>query len=297
MGKYNAGIAAFILFSAVAAALPVQATSAAQASQSATTSEKADAKIGEIVQAFYASKDLRAFAEMAKKRPQDGGATYAFKAAFTCAEIQRFPDVKPGDYTDQALFVKKQAALKELRNRCQGFLPDELTPIRLGEQFKYKSSSGDVLEQMLGKLNEVYDELEQKKTPSAEHRRKLLNEAADLQEPLFINSAGMMNGLYYNEKKEEAVWFAGQSYTGKADLEQIVDASSWAACQFGTDCTASSLHLLMTCVYRNKCFDNADLYFRDKYASQPEVFEQLTAKRDIITAAIRTRDFSRLIRP
>jgi hypothetical protein len=52
------------------------------------------------------------------------------------------------------------------------------------------------------KLNEVYDELEQKKTPSAEHRRKLLNEAADLQEPLAINAAGMMNGLYYNEKKK-----------------------------------------------------------------------------------------------
>jgi hypothetical protein len=53
----------------------------------------------------------------------------------------------------------------------------------------------------------------------------------------------------------------------------------------------------MTCVNSNKCFDNADLYFRDKYASQPAVFEQLTVQRDIIVNAIRTRDFSKLIKP
>lgn len=297
MGKYNAGVAAFILFSAVAAALPVQAASDAQASQSATTSEKAGAKVGEIVQAFYASKDLRAFADMAKKRPQDGGVTYAVKAAFACAEVRRFPDVTSGENADQALIVKKQTALNELRDRCKGFLPDELTPIGLGEQFKAKSSSGDVLEQILSKLDQVLDDLAQKKVLSAEHRQKLLNEMVDLQDPVVIIGAGMIVGLHFNERSEESVWFDGNSYSDNASTHQIMDAWLWAACQFGTDCTANSLELLGSCVRNNKCFDSADLYFRDKYASQPAVFEQLTVQRDIIVNAIRTRDFSKLIKP
>lgn len=297
MGKYNAGIAAFILFGAVAAGIPVQAVSAAQASQSAATSEKAGAKIAEIVHAYNVSKDLRAFADMAKKRPQDGGATYAFKAAFTCAEVRRFPDVTSGNNADQALIARKQTALNELRERCKGFLPDELTPIRLGEQFKYKSSSGDVLEQNRSKLDQVLEELARGKVLSAEYRRKLLNEMVDLQDPVAISSAGMISGLHVNEKSEESVWLDGKLYSGKADADRILDAWVWAACQFGTDCTANSLELLGSCVRDNKCFDSADLYFRDKYAMQPAVFEQLTAQRDIIANAIRTRDFSKLIKP
>lgn len=265
--------------------------------QSASALLQAKGKTLEIAKAYYASKDLRAFAEMAKKRPQEGGATYAFNAINMCIDIQKIPDIKAGDYTDATLFGKKQAALNDLRYRCQGFLSKELTQPEFFELSKSMSDANDLLAQKRDAYFQMMGGLAQEKSPSAEQCQKLLNDLADLQDPDTIARFGTGASVYFNEKNELSFWVNGETYATRERRALVEDAWSWASCYLGVDCSANSLMLLSRCASDGKCFDSMDLYYRDKYAKQPGIFEQLINLRDIIVTAFQTRDFSRLIRP
>ena len=265
--------------------------------QSASTPVQAKGKTLEIAKAYYASKDLRAFAEMAKKRPQEGGATYAVKALDICIPIHKIPDVKANDYTDAVLFAKKQAALNDLRYRCQGFVGKDMTSESLGEFYKAMNQSGDLLARSRNDFFQLLGGLAQENSVTATQRLKLMNGIAELQDPDTIASYGIGAGLYYNEKGEQSYWVNGETYADNGGRELVEDAWRWASCQLGVDCKANSLLLLTFCIHDSKCFDSIDLYYRDKYATQPGIFEQLIILRDVIVNAFRTRDFSKLIRP
>ncbi|MBR7782653.1 hypothetical protein [Undibacterium luofuense] len=265
--------------------------------RSASTPVQAKGKTLEIAKAYYASKDLRAFAEMAKKRPQEGGATYAFNAINICIDIQKIPDIKASDYTDAVLFGKKQSALNDLRYRCQGFLSKELTQQGLSELSKSMSDAKDLLAQKRDGYFQTMGGLAQEKAPSAEQRQKLLIDLADLQDPDTIARFGIGASVYFNEKNELSFWVSGETYATRERRALIEDAWSWASCYLGVDCGANSLILLTRCASDSKCFDSIDLYYRDKYATQPGIFEQLIILRDVIVNAFRTRDFSKLVRP
>jgi hypothetical protein len=269
-------------------AVPVQASSEPAAAPNPTKG-----KTLEIAKAFYASKDLRAFAEMAKKRPQEGGGTYAFDAINICLFIRKVADAKATDYTDAGLFAKKQAALNDLRYRCHGFTSRELSLEGINEFVGGIVESGDLLE----RVRNDFFQLVQESRFTATQRLKLMNGLAELQDPATIALYATEASRYYNEKGEQSYWVNGETYADNGRRELVEDAWRWASCQLGVDCKANSLILLTFCVHDSKCFDSIDSYYRDKYASKPALFQQLIILRDIIVTAFQTRDFSRLIRP
>lgn len=279
---------------ALAAAQSRQSVASVQTGpQSAHAPLQAKGKTLEIAKAYYASKDLRAFAEMAKKRPQEGGATYAFSALNICIFIRKVADVKATDYTNADLFAKKQAALNDLRYRCHGFTSRDLSLEGKNEFVGGIVESGDLLE----RVRNDFFQLVQENPFTATQRLKLMNGLAELQDPATIALYAIEASRYYNDKNQQSYWVNGETYADNGGRDLVEDAWRWASCQLGVDCKANSLLLLTFCVHDNKCFDSIDMYYRDKYISKPTMFQQLIVLRDIVVNAFQTRDFSKLIRP
>lgn len=141
-------------------------------------------KTSAMAREFYTSQDLRAFVEQAKKRPQEGGMTYAYKAIVYCRDAQKMPSSMPYRSGENSVsYSKRLSTFNQMKYRCQGFSEEELSDEALGTLNKDRKKKQDVLKvaenlllQKNGRLSEA-----------REDAKKYLDAMSTLQDPVLID--------------------------------------------------------------------------------------------------------------
>ncbi|MFZ6691983.1 hypothetical protein [Undibacterium sp. SXout20W] len=258
-------------------------------SEAVTENQPNAKKTVAIAKAFYESKDLHAFAEMAKKRPEEGGISYAFNAAYNCGLVRNIPEVK----ADSSTYTKSVVALNNLRDRCKNFSDKEISTEGLGELAKLKKEKKDILLLVEGDYLRFSSEIKKgENTVSDGKRMQLLDQTAQLQDSQNFQEQGLSLTLFKNGDKKSGYWIDGQPYFTESKKEIVSDAWALASCTIGNDCTGASIFLQASCALNGQCFDNlADYLKQVDYANNPQGYADLISVKDKIVNAIQNKDW------
>jgi len=246
-----------------------------------------------IANAYYESKDYRAFAEMAKKRPEEGGISYALAVTQLCSAIRTVSDVKVDKQKDSVAYGKSIAALNDLRYRCQGFTNKELSDEEINNLAKLMKDKKDIIwvahESLVANFPNPNDVL---KFISDEKRIERLNQMVELQDPESIDGQGLNLTLFKNNEGRIGYWIDGEPYFTESKMSVVTDAWFWASCSIGSECSSKNVFLEYICATDGKCFDNlADYFKQGSYANNPQGYADLVSVKDKIVNAIQNKDF------
>ena len=165
-----------------------------------------------MAKAFYASKDLRAFAEMAKNHPDEGGVTYAINATELCIQVKEIPEIKPSAQADSIAYGKRSSALSDLRYRCQGFSSREVSIEGLGELYRTSKERKDILVDNKNSFLLTLGHGGMERSTSANQRIHILNELSQLQDPSSIDTFGREISKYTDKDGNAGFWINGKPY-------------------------------------------------------------------------------------
>jgi len=105
-----------------------------------STSNPVYTKFGAMARELSNASDLRAFAEKARLRPEDGGIAYAHAAALYCVSIrgirERTPDLEKVAAGDPRYGSRRLQLLSELARRCESFTSTELGGQVMQDEYK-----------------------------------------------------------------------------------------------------------------------------------------------------------------
>lgn len=249
-------------------------------------------KTSEIAKDFYASTNLRAFSERAKKHPNEGGISYALKAVDICARVKNIPDIILKDQTDSVVYGKKLSALNNLRYRCQEFSSKEIGTEGMSELYKLRKEKSDLLASNEKKFQEILGSAGPSRNIKNDERIKFLNDLFNLGDSEAIGSLGPEMLTYSNSNGKLGFWINGKPYFSEEQINLVNHAWDWSSCMIGRDCKKNSIVLEMHCIEEGLCFDSIDDYYRlGVYAGNSNGFSDLIYVRDETIKLIRHKDF------
>lgn len=254
-------------------------------------------KTSAMAKEFYASKDLRAFVEQEKKRPQEGGMTYAYQAMAYCRNVQKMPSsmpYRPG--ADSVTYGKRLSTFNEMKYRCQGFSEEELSDQAFGALDRERKKQQDALAVVSSLLLQKNGGLSQ----AREDQKKYIDAMAALQDPVKIDDGISIVSIHTNKKGETGYWFDGRFDipTLENNMVPVRDAMQLLPCSFGMTCDGTNQTVALSCVYQEKCYDSLADYVKNTiYAGNDSLFQQVLEIRDKMAQAMWQGETDKFLAP
>lgn len=247
--------------------------------------------VEQMAHTFYTAKNMRAFIEMAKKKPKEGGMSYAARGLLECETRMGWPASLAYDAKqDSALYAKRQAALKFSQYLCEGMLPAEVHHLQMSVMTTQAEEQGDV--QNLA-FRQMWAAIVEKDEAAIREQVGIWLAMKDPQLIEYFTQSIMLS----QSGQKEVFWFEGETYSGTA-INEIRSAISLAACSFGDRCDANDLRVATDCIEKSRCFDSRFEYLKNSVSkNNPETFKRVTDYTQRIVSAIQREDINAFIKP
>lgn len=216
-----------------------------------------------MVRRYSTAPSLRAFVYEAMRKPEEGGHHYAFIALATCSySVAPARPVAPRS-------AEQREAIEALARRCD-MSREEMDAART--QLVASRQLNDEPDPLMPL---TFDLL---MAGDAPERLKAVAAILETQDPHLLWSLAEAGSAMPDEEKAKGVYFAGRYYEGGTGSGVYDYALQLAQCNFGIDCGAGSLPVLLMCIRQGWCGESLSEAMKAGLgADKAAVFEQAQA--------------------
>jgi hypothetical protein len=242
-------------------------------------------EISKLARAFFASKNLREFIEMAKQHPELGGNTYLFRAGLLCMSVHetelKSGQIIPATGEDTAVTKRRQDSLDTLTQLCQGVTSADYS----GHTFDQRMIEAD-------QRNDVYDAA----TSEPVHDKKV---AAFLKlGDIYLITRLESGGLHSTSPNNDAKYYDGNWYPNTPEsLSDIEYAWHLVPCYSGTPCGKDNPYLMVECALKGKCFDDIQAQLLSALNGDKERLTRIQTLAQSIVDNIRKKNVGAFVAP
>jgi hypothetical protein len=255
-------------------------------------------KLSELTKEYLTSKDLKAFIELAKRKPDQGGGYYASHALSKCYNITLLLEgrisytPKDGGFS-QENYGKRQTAFEKVRNLCQNVNSTDLSKKSINEILKLSQNSNDISNQLSNELDKSKSITDPKQHYNAQalFHEKLMHS----QDPIMLARYGTKLNTTSSQSSAD-FWLDGQSYSYTSfDGAKLHKAWDLVPCAFGLDCGLTHPQVAAMCFNHNLCTDSLFHLYHAQYklsGDNGQNFERMMYFYRRLVEVIRSKDMS-----
>lgn len=190
--------------------------------------------------ALGAAEDLRAFAEMAKQRPELGGYFYEQVAVERCREVRQiqkeYSTLPSASVVEHSTVLARDAALARLTRQCASFIDSELDLYRFYSPV-YRQAVADGKDPLLKLKADALQAYGSADVAAITRNNKAILATQDME---LIQKSGL--GI-----TKDGYYFDGHVLPGAKGAQAFGAALSLAACELGERCGSEDFIVLKNC--------------------------------------------------
>lgn len=258
---------------------------------------------------FNRSQTYRAFIYEALKHPELGGYEYAQQALNRC---KKFPLITPSNPNSETPKTKAIAALrlrcdmtaeenKELsENLFSGHISIMISKMKEYELTHSKANSAtqnkedfSLTEDPLSNLRQALYEPNASRTEKSQIIKNILAS----EEPFLLQQIFQHKQIVVGQKNlGNSLFFSGHWY--EEFDQRLYLSQDLAMCNFGMDCSATSITALTLCAIRGYCGDDVESAIRNGLSTNNEIqFDEIKKMAQLMTLAIKNRNVDAYLPP
>lgn len=214
----------------------------------------------EFFRQFSSAKDLRVFAETAKRSPESGGVHYATEALRECRG-HRDLEV-PWNYGKlrQELTGARLAAFNWLDGRCKSFTDSELSYVELRSIASSREAALDPIRNLWIQAGKpVTDESQ---------RVSMIADILNSREPSLLTVAFGLATVRLETGAVASAVLVNSVPNAGLDPDSFQLALSLATCKLAGTCNEPNVHTVFRCAYTGRCFPNVAEFVQGQAGSK-----------------------------
>ena len=272
---------------------PVKSTVESAAQQEPPTpSEVSGERHLSMATALAAAEDLRAFAEMAKQRPELGGYFYEQVAVERCREVRQiqkeYSALPSTSAVEHPKVLARDAALAHLTRQCASFIDSELDLYRFHSPVDQQAVA-DGKDPLLKLKTDVLQAYGSADVAAMARSNKAILATQDME---FIQKSGL--GI-----TKDGYYFDGHVLSGAKGAQAFSAALSLAACELGERCGSEDFIVLKNCATDAICTssrqETIEAVLRDDQGFTESDVSRVKALSRSLASALQAQDVDKFV--